>query len=209
LVLSGGGDLQDQDTIEIVTQVLSRTISHGPLAYVWAAGDIEYADKYLEYLADLGGRTGYLVDILTEDDETVLQQLSEAGIVLLGDGPDIQRLRSGLGGPGMAGIKKAYAQGATVFGQGAGAMVLGQAILTGEENRPGFNWLEQALVLHNYDESKANLLHDFLRQQPDTYGLALSQGAAVAFLPNGAVEVWGNKRIIVSLGRGLSRSSGD
>jgi gamma-glutamylcyclotransferase (GGCT)/AIG2-like uncharacterized protein YtfP len=210
LVLTGGGDFRDSDNTDILAQVLSRTLSQGPLAYVWAAGDVEEADKHLDYLAELGGRTGYLVDVLEEDDETVIQLLSQAGIVLIGDGPDAEKLRSSLTGPGMAGIRQAYAQEATIVGLGAGAMVLGHAILGGGEMQRGFNWLEQALVLPGYDESQAEVLHGFLRDHPDTYGLGLSKGSAVAFLPTGAVEVWGNKRIIVSLGKAMTRSgSGD
>ena len=38
------------------------------MAYLWSAGDIEAADRYLEYVRDLGGRTGYLLDVLAEKD---------------------------------------------------------------------------------------------------------------------------------------------
>lgn len=207
LVLAGGGDFRTQDAIEILSEVLARTVSEGPLAYVWAASDVEEADNYLSWVGELGGRTGYLLDVDAEDPEFVMQQLSEAGIIILGDGPNVESLRSALSGAAMAGIRQAYAVGATIFAIGAGAAMMGYAILGGEDSQRGFNWLEQALVLPNYDEQQADLMHRFLAEYPDTYGLGLTQGAAVAFLPNGAVEVWGNKRIVVSLGKGMTRSS--
>lgn len=207
LVLAGGGDMRSTDAVEILTEVLSRTVSEGPLAYIWAAGDVDEADKFLEWIGELGGRTGYLMDVVAEEAEEVMQQLGEAGIIVLGDGPEVEKLRSSVSGAAMAGIRQAYASGATILGIGAGASVMGYAIVAGEDSQRGFNWLEQALVLPNYDEQQADVMHRFLSEYPDTYGLGLSQDAAVAFLPGGSVEVWGNKRIVVSLGKGLTRSS--
>ncbi len=206
LVLAGGGDARTPDAVEILGEVLARTVSEGPLAYIWAASDVEDADNFLAWANELGGRTGYLMDVAAEDPEFVMQQLSEAGIIILGDGPNLEALRSALTGAAMAGIRQAYEVGATIFGIGAGAAMMGYAILDGQESQRGFNWLEQALVLPNYDEQQADLMHRFLAEYPDTYGLGLTQGAAVAFLPTGAVEVWGNKRIVVSLGKGMTRS---
>ncbi|MCQ3931603.1 MAG: hypothetical protein DPW16_14185 [Chloroflexi bacterium] len=206
LVLAGGGDARTPDAVEILSEVLARTLSEGPLAYIWAASDVEEADNFLAWVGELGGRTGYLMDVAAEDPEFVMQQLSEAGIIILGDGPNVESLRSALTGAAMAGIRQAYASGATILGIGAGAAMMGYAILDGLESQRGFNWLEQALVLPNYDEQQAELMHRFLAEYPDTYGLGLTQGSAVAFLPTGAVEVWGNKRIVVSLGKGMTRS---
>src|SRR5260370_3100809 len=87
LVLSGGGDIESAETGEIEAEALARVAAGDPMAYIWAAGDVETADKHLEALLDLGAPTGYLVDVLTEDDETVRGQLPVPGLTVLRDSP--------------------------------------------------------------------------------------------------------------------------
>src|SRR4051794_20355184 len=87
LILSGGGDPESVDNDEIEAEALARVQAGDPVAYIWAAGDVEDADSHLSALEDLGAPTGYLVDILTEDDDTLRTQLSDAGLIILGDGP--------------------------------------------------------------------------------------------------------------------------
>src|SRR5690242_12744289 len=70
IILSGGGDVDSAETGHIEASALAKVQPGEPLAYIWAAGDIEQADKHLEALYDLGAPTGYLVDILAEDDDT-------------------------------------------------------------------------------------------------------------------------------------------
>ena len=50
LVLSGGGDIQSAETGEIEAEALARVAAGDPMAYIWAAGDVETADKHLEAL---------------------------------------------------------------------------------------------------------------------------------------------------------------
>lgn len=203
LVLSGRGDFIHTENDHIVGEVLSRTVSPNPLAYVWAASNMDQADRYLEYVAELGGRTGYLVDIVAEDDETLYEQISGAGIIVLGDGPDGGSLLSALEGAAMQAIEAAYANGATVFGQGAGALALGQWMIFEDMVREGQGWLENALVFYDMTETHVQTSRDFLTEHPDTYSVGFAPGAALAFSPQGTLEVWGNQQITVALGKNL------
>lgn len=202
LVLAGRGNLSIENSdsllIEVIADVLSRTISHNPLAYIWAAGNIEAADRALEFIADLGGRTGYLVDVITEDDETLRQELEDAGIIVIGDGDNKEALQSALTGVVESSILSAYQHGATVVGLGAGAEVLGEWIAIENGFQTALQWLENAFVV---TEDNEELVRQFLSENPHAYSIVIKDSAAIAFSPEGAVEIWGNKQITVALGQ--------
>src|SRR4051794_12616570 len=48
IVLSGSGDIHSAETGHIEASALAKIQTSEPLAYIWAAGDIERADKHLE-----------------------------------------------------------------------------------------------------------------------------------------------------------------
>jgi cyanophycinase-like exopeptidase len=198
LVLSGGADSADGAAGDIEANALARVKAGRPVAYVWAAGDVEAADKHLEALEDLGAPTGYLVDVLTEDDDTLRQQLEIAGLVILGDGPNVKELRSGLLGAAIEGIASAYETGAVILGIGPGAAVLGGIV--GEQN--GLNWVEGAIVVPTYEhETEQSRLRDLLKTHPEAYGLGIATGSALALGPAGEVEAWGDAKVTVTLGQ--------
>jgi hypothetical protein len=201
LVLSGGGAWQSEDVLSVEASMLGHTVSQGPVAYVWAAGDIEVADRHMEALRDLGARTGYLVDILAEEDNVLFRQLSEAGVIILGDGPRREVLRESLVGVALRGIEEAFNRGATIYAVGASAAVLGIHAVEGDELVTGFNWLAHSIMLPGYTGEQAERLRSWVQQHPESYGLGLSEGAALALGPCGEVEVWGNAAITVSLGQ--------
>ncbi len=200
LVLSGGAESADGETADIEADALVRVKAGQPIAYVWAAGDVEAADKHLDALEELGAPTGYLVDVLTEDDDTLRKQLEIAGLVVLGDGPNVRELRSGLLGAAIEGIGAAFESGGVILGIGQGAAVLG-AIL-GETT--GLNWIESAIVVPKYDqEAEQSRLRELLKKHPDAYGLGIASGSALALGPNGEVEAWGSRKVTVALGRNV------
>lgn len=203
LVLSGGGNFKDNETLDIDTPVLSRTVSHNPLAYIWAAGDADTADLYLEYLVELGGRTGYLVDIAAETDESILQELREAGIIVLGDGQNSQHLHRHLKGDVLQAITNAYENGATIYGQGNSAMFLASWMnLTGTGLQQGLGWMANSLIVPYYAPERAPQVKTWLQNViPDSYALGLGKGAALALSPDGSVEIWGKNDITVLLGQ--------
>lgn len=180
--------------------MLGHTVSQGPIAYIWAAGDIETADRDMDALRELGARTGFLVDILTEDDDSLRTQLREAGVIILGDGPDTQRLRDALPGIVIESIESAFERGATVYGIGQSASVLGAYGITSNQLLEGMQWLSGAAIMARFAPEDADLLRDWVQESTAGYGLGLGEGAALAFGPRGELEVWGNQAITVSLG---------
>lgn len=214
LILTGGGESGD----EIESDALAKVAAGDPMAYIWAAGDVETADRHLTALDELGAPTGYLIDVMTEDDETIRAQLEQAGLIILGDGPNVGALRSGIVGAAVDSIGKAYERGAIILAIGAGAAVLGQCYLAHPQPlsasregsqvaagstalKPGFSWLERAILLPSYEQERdAAQLRAALAQQPECFGLGLSAHSALAFSPDGNVETWGERNISVILG---------
>jgi hypothetical protein len=168
LVMCGGGDFANGETGEVEAEALTRVQPGDPIAYIWAAGDVETADRHLADLEDLGGPTGYLVDILTEDDDTLRQQISAAGLIVIGDGQNLKALRSGLPGAALEGIGAAFERGAVILGMGQSAALLGSWL----ENLEGIGWVEGAIIVPGYEHpDQPAQLRQLLLSHPKAYGL--------------------------------------
>lgn len=198
LVMCGGGDFASGETGEVEAEALTRVQPGDPIAYIWAAGDVETADKHLAALDDLGGPTGYLVDILTEDDDSLRQQLSVAGLIVLGDGPNLRELRSGLLGAALEGVSAAFERGAVILGMGQSAALLGSWL----EDLEGIAWVEGAIIVTSYEHpDQPARLRQLLLSHPNAYGLGIGIGSALALGPGGEVESWGEPKVTVTLGQ--------
>ncbi len=207
LVLSGGGDIMGGAHDAIDTRVLLRCAADGALVYIWAASDLDEADHYLNHLGELGGRTGYPVDIIAEDDDSLRTQLGEAGVIIIGDGPQRLRLYDGLHGAAIDAMRLAYQRGAFIMGTGIGAEVIGQWVIGPASGEPaaGFAWLANAAILTGSPGSRETaILQRLLQDQPMAYGLRIGRNSAIALGPDGSVELWGERQIAISLGQGYS-----
>jgi hypothetical protein len=204
LVLSSGGSFEAGITEAIDMRMLTRGAAGGPLVYIGAAHNAEMTEPYLTYLNDLGGPVNYAVDIIMEDDETLEKQITEAGIVIIGDGPDYQRLYNGMHGAAIKALQIAYERGALVMGAGIGADLFGQWVIK-HQMSPGFGWLANSAVLSGIpDDATKQALQSLLYQEPTAYGLGIRPGSALAFGPNSTVELWGKQQIAISLGQAYS-----
>ncbi len=204
LVLAGGLAADDQSVTALEAAMLNRTISQGPMAYIWAASDIETADQHMESLRDLGARTGYLIDILTEEEDEISRELGEAGIIVLGGGPRVDTLREALVGVVLQAVEDAFMRGATVYACGEAAALLGAFAVQPDRLIPGFHWVERALILPAYTSDQAEVLRGWVQTHADHFGLGLGHGAALALGPQGEVEVWGRPAVTVLLGQQIA-----
>lgn len=206
LVLSGNGDFNAGETEAIDMRMLNRSAADGPLVYIGAAHDTATTEDYLDYLGELGGRSGYPVDVIAEDDNTLEEKVSEAGIIVIGSGPDQERLWNGLQGATISAIRTAYANGALVMGRGIGAQPFGRWQLGGVlVHKTGFGWLENAAILAlPLGETESRALQALLEESPFAYGLGIGTASALALGPAGQVEIWGQNQITISLGQGYS-----
>ena len=104
IVVPGGGDPNSEDNLSITANLLSHTLSQGPIA---TSGPPATSSRptCTWTCCDLGARTGYLVDILTEEDDALARQLNEAGVIILGEGPSGERLQEALVGVALQAIE--------------------------------------------------------------------------------------------------------
>lgn len=174
IVLAGNALNADEDNdvdLDIEAQALTKLSMGEPIAYIYAAsGDADAAEQHLESLDEMGAPTGYLVDILTEDSQSVRRQIREAGMVLLADGPDVDALRAGLQGTAAASMAEAHDRGAVIFGVGAGAAVLGAHL----DGTRGLAWLEDAIIMTGIeDDERMEMLRVALEDRPECYGIGI------------------------------------
>jgi hypothetical protein len=197
LIFAGGA----ADHAEIRALALNRVAADGAVAYI-AFGDMMGADNLLTELEDLGAPSGYLVDVMTEDDDTIHDKLADAGMVIVGAGDDPEFIRSTLMGAAIAGIQDAYVQGAVVLVEGLSTMVFGAWMMlnTGELTY-GLEWLEHALLIPALTSlSDSAMARGVLDQVPTAIAVGIGPGSALVLGPDGEVETWGQQQVTIALG---------
>lgn len=191
LVLAGAG----RD--EIRAQALSRSAADGALAVVALAPLA--ADELLDDLEDLGAPAGYVVDVIAESDDEILQKLGEAGVVAVAATGDPDAVRSALAGAAIEALDQAFQNGAVVLAEGAAAQALGAWLLSDGVAPDGFAWLENAVIELGPPPVGGEAMA-VLDSHPDGLAIAVAEDAAVAFGPDGQVELWGSRRVAITLG---------
>jgi hypothetical protein len=198
LILSGGCD----SLSDVRASTLGRASADGGVAYITLGGQSGFGEKALADMEDLGAPPGYLVDVLTEDDETITAKLSEAGIVVIEGDADLDDLRSGLIGAAIDGIQTAFQNGAVVLAEGSAATVFGAWVLESDELTAGFEWLENSLIMPGITSiAESAIAQDVLLRQPGAIAIGIGEGSALALGPDGEVEPWGLRQVTVALGK--------
>jgi hypothetical protein len=189
---------------EVRAMVLARASADGGVAYV-SMGGVE-AENVLADMEDLGASSGYLVDVLAEDDATIRQKLGEAGVIVIAAEVDVLDARDGLMGSAISGIRDAFANGAVVLAEGECAAVFGAwVMLDSGKIISGLDWLESALVLPGVTSvGESDKAKTVLNAQPAAIAVGIGLGSALVLGPDGEVETWGNKQVTVALGRDYS-----
>lgn len=189
LIFSGGAD----DDIRALA--LGRTAADGGVACVALSGD---PDALLDDLADLGAPSGYIVDVFGEDDDSIQDKLSQAGLIIIVGGENPSEVRGVLRGVALDGILAAYQNGAIILLEDNPAMAFGSWII-GDEIEPGLEWLEGAAVLTGVDNAGHYALPIF-EAQPSAIAVAIMPGSALALGPDGQIENWAQRQVTIALG---------
>jgi hypothetical protein len=182
---------------ETRAQVLSRAAADGAVA-VLSLPDGQ-ADLILADLEDLGAPAGYLVDVVTESDDELRYRIGEAGVVVISAAGDPDDVRSLLAGAALDGVETAFEHGAIVLAEGAAAQAFGAWLLSEGAVPDGFGWLGN-LVIDIGPPPVGGEALAVIEMNPEGVALALAEDAAVAFGPDGQVELWGSRRVAVTLG---------
>ena len=194
LVLSGGPD----SLSEIRAQALTRMTLVGGAAYISLDDD---DDDVLEDLGELGGPTGYLVNVLLEDDDTIRARLKEAGLVLLPDTVDPEVLRSALMGAAVEAILDAFERGAVVLAEGVSAALLGELlVLDNGAEVPGLGWVEDTAIVPSVTSLAQSAGARFMLSAHRVGKvIGIGVGSALVLGPGGHIEAWGQREVTVAL----------
>lgn len=198
LVLSGGND----SSSEVRARTLERAAADGGVVYLSLDGTTNSVEAAMEDFEDLGAGAGYLVDVLTEDDDTIKLNVSEASIVVIQGGQTAAQVRSNLLGAAVEGIRTAYERGAMILAEGICASVFGAWII-GEDGAllDGLGWLQRGLVVAGVTAvSSSPDAIALLNEQPDAIALGIGIGSGLALGPAGEVEPWGKRQVTIALG---------
>jgi hypothetical protein len=157
-------------------------------------------------MEDLGAPSGYLVDVLAEDDATVYDRLASASIVVIEDSANAETLRNALLGAAINGIQEAYERGAVVLAEGAAAAVFGAWLMPDSgEKTDGFGWLSNTgIIPASTDMTNLPQSRALMDDQADAIIVGLGVGSALVLGPNGEVETWGRREVTVALGPAYS-----
>lgn len=198
IVLSGGPDALR----EVRAKALGRISADGGVAYV-GLDDDDY-DDLIEDMGELGAPTGYLVNILTEDDETIKERLEDAALIFIPGEYRPEALRPALPGAAEKAIKAAYERGAIVLAEGTSASLFGGKLLleTGIAV-DGLGWVEDAFIVPAVssiaDSEEARAL---LTAHVANVAIGIGYGSALALGPGGLVETWGEEAVTIALSSG-------
>lgn len=195
LVLSGGTG----NASEIRAQVLGRASAEGGVAYISLNPE---DDSVLDDMDDLGAPAGYLVDILREDDETIVKQLQESSIIVIQDSSDIISLLSALRGAAEQGLTLAYERGTIVLVEGLAAHLFGTWVIADtSEPISGLSWLAEGLILPGITSiADSEIAQQVLKANPTAIAVGIGSRSALALGPEQQLDVWGDREITVGLG---------
>ncbi len=197
IILSGGTSFGG----EVRAQVLRRIKSSGGVAYL--GFDEDSSDETLDDMEDLGAPTGYLVNIVAEDDQTIREQLEDASLIMIDDSVSAEAWRDTLPGAAAEGILAALETGTIVLAEGRGAVALGQFMLdeAGKLTR-GLGWLENLLILPEVTRiADSEAARQTLDLEPSAVALGIGVESALALGPDGVLEVLGRGQVAIGLGR--------
>jgi cyanophycinase len=173
-----------------------------PIAFVPAANcPAEYGTSFLDAYRRYGAPEGYVVPITSRDaahDARNVALLRDAGVIYFGGGDTIHLFASMTGTPALNAVAEAYERGAVVIGMSAGAIALSAwGVSMGAGVLRGWDWLPGVLVSVHHDASRERAFDSAMREHPDMLGLGLPEDAALALGPDGQIEWWGEREIVI------------
>lgn len=202
LVFSGGHTASSP----IRAQVLARSNAINRIAYISLADDL--GDALMDDIEDLGGPTGYLVDLEYEDDATVAEQIKDAGIIMVEVGASLDALYHALQGAAATAIKDAYQRGSMVLIEGLAVNLFGRWVIADNGAlMAGLNWVENAFIEpESGGIADSRAVQAVMEAVPEAIAINIGAGSALALGNGGRLEVWGEQHVTISLGQQYTSS---
>lgn len=203
LVLSGGRDpLSDVRAV-----ALGRMDADGGVAYLGV--DEDAVEDLIEDMSELGAPTGYMVNVMTEDDDAILHALQEAALIVIPDDLQPYAWKQVLAGAALKGLRSAFQHGSVVLAEGAATTLFGTVFIHENRGIPGFDWVKKAFFVPGVTTvAESSVARELLGADEAAIAVGIGVGSALAMGPAGRVETWGAREVTVALGRDHTNGSG-
>jgi len=200
LVLSAG------QSEAIRAQTLHRLKPKGGVAYLGLRESS--ADATMDDFEDLGAPTGYLVNILVEDDDQIATALREVSLIVLDGSENPSRLYDALQGAAIDEMRSAYQRGTVILAEGSAAALFGARWMDERgQLQGGLNWLHGGLILPDVGERGVlrTQAQPMFLDDPHALAVGIPSEAALVLGAEGGLELWGDQPVAVTFGPGFLR----
>ncbi len=218
LVIIGGGDKTDAIMQEIVDLAGGKDAK---IIVIPNASSVpDESGKYsVDEFINIGCKdVSYLYCSRQEaDQDSVIKKLDGATGIFFGGGDQAFLTRDLLGTKLLDEIKKIYSSGGVVSGTSAGAAVMSQVMITGNEllntdttqafntvekgnieTIQGFGFVTKAVIDQHFIKRKRNnRLISVILEHPDLLGIGIDESTAILVNPDNTFEVLGESQVII------------
>lgn len=195
LIFSSGGDRSRSEMDEIRASALTRIMIDGGVAYV-GLDDGDH-DDLIDDMGDMGAPTGFFVNIMTEDDDSIRDMMQDAGMILLTGEMDVLTLRSALMGAALEGMTEAFARGAVILAEGEAMRLFGVVV---QDDVNGIGWVEDSIIVPEIASiSESAEVREALSSGVAKFAVSIGPDSALALGPERRIETWGEKKVTIAL----------
>ncbi|MDT3695900.1 MAG: cyanophycinase [Ignavibacterium sp.] len=179
---------------------------------------VYWSEVQVKEFNDLGAQAQYLLFTReTADDKSNLEKMDWANAVFFLGGDQSILTHDMLGSKLLQKVFDIYNNGGVVGGSSAGAAVMSEVMITGNELvnkdssvsfvtiekgnvevKKGFGFLKNAIVDQHFIKRKRhNRTISALIEHPDLFGIAIDESTAIVVYPDETFEVIGNNQVLV------------
>jgi cyanophycinase len=217
LVIIGGGKRPDY----VMQKIVELAGGKGAKMIVIpnaSSEPLQTAQYQSKELSELGVQSDYLIfNRNTADSDSNLKKLEGVTGIFFSGGDQSNLTRDLLGTELLEMIYKIYNQGGVISGTSAGAAVMSEVMITGNELintdstnafisilknnievKPGFGFIKSAIVDQHFIKRKRhNRLISLVLENPQLPGIAIDEATSIIVYPNDSFEVLGESQVLI------------
>jgi cyanophycinase len=216
LVIVGG--VQTSSIVEKFVELAGKKDARIIVIPNAGSNPVENSKIQIKEFEDLGADADYLLFTReTADADSNLKKLESANAVFFLGGDQSDLTRDMLGTKLLDRVYQIYYNGGVVGGSSAGAAVMSEVMITGNElvnkdssvsfvsilkgnveTKQGFGFLKTVIIdQHFLQRKRHNRLISLMIEHPDLLGVAIDESTAIIVYPDNIFEVFGSNQVLV------------
>ncbi len=217
LVIIGGGDRPET----IMKRILELGGPKPKILIIPNASSepAETGERLKKEFSELGGQNihVFMGDREKANHDEYISQFADFNIVFFSGGDQSRLTKDLLGTKLLAMIKRVYERGGVISGTSAGAAVMSQIMITGDERKnkdtanpfclieagnvvtaEGFGFLDRVIIdQHFIKRKRLNRLISLVMENPSKLGIGIDESTAIVVYPHQIFEVIGESQVVV------------